>query len=90
MAAGTFCADTDAQVLYVWLPDGGNPNEQLVEASVPPVCFGPGWGKEPRHHVVLDHNNLKGFEQDWEAGGAAGESQLPKATTALSKTILAF
>ena len=145
LTAGTFCADTDAQVLYVWLPDGDNPNEHLVEASVRPVCFGPGWGKEPRHHVVLkgltmrfaanmaqrgalyargdgwlvedcivewtngsgisfrgddvtlrrvrshhngqqglggggrrfcledvalDHNNLKGFDQDWEAGGA--------------------
>ncbi|MBN2475575.1 MAG: right-handed parallel beta-helix repeat-containing protein [Pirellulales bacterium] len=144
MTAGSFCADTDAKALYVWLPDGGDPGGRLVEASVRPVCFGPGWGRPPRHHirlrgltiryaantaqrgalfatgngwlvedcevqwtngsgisfrgddvvfrrvrthhngqqgmggggrrfcledVIFDHNNLKGFDQNWEAGG---------------------
>jgi len=145
LTEGTFCADTDAKALHLWLPGGDDPGGHVVEASVRPVCFGPGWGKEPRHHValkgltirfavntaqrgalfalgdgwlvedcvvewtngsgisfrgddvtfrrvrshhngqqglggggrrfsledvMLDHNNLKGFEQDWEAGGA--------------------
>ena len=145
LSAGTFCADTQQKVLYLWLEDGDDPEKHLVEASVRPVCFGPGWGRPPRHHIVLrgltirfaanmaqrgalfakgdgwlvedcavqwtngsgisfrgsdatlrrvrshhhgqqglggggsrfrleevtlDHNNLKGFDQDWEAGGA--------------------
>lgn len=145
MAAGTFCADTQREVLYVWFADGEHASRHLVEASVRPVCFGPGPGRQPRHHIVLrgvtirfaantaqrgalfakgdgwlvedcvvertngsgisfrgndvtlrrvrshhngqqglggggcrfrleevtlDHNNLKGFDQDWEAGGA--------------------
>ncbi len=144
LAAGTFCADTQRKVLYLWLPDGDDPGRHLVEASVRPMCFGPGRGREPRHHIVLrnltirfaantaqrgalfalgdgwlvedcvvertngsgisfrgddvtfrrvrshhngqqglggggrrfcledvtlDHNNVKGFDQDWEAGG---------------------
>jgi len=144
LAAGTFCAEVQREVLYLWLPRGDDPGRHLVEASVRPVCFGPGWGRQPRHHIVLrgltirfaanmaqrgalfalgdgwlvedcvvewtngsgisfrgddvtlrrvrshhngqqglggggrrfcleevtlDHNNLKGFDQDWEAGG---------------------
>jgi len=144
MGAGSFCADTKADVLYVWLPDGANPNERTIEASVRPLCFGIPPGSEPKdalrlrgitvryaanaaqrgalsirgdrwvvedctaertngtgmsfrgdniafrrvrsHHngqqgmagggrdflleeVVLDHNNTKGFDTDWEAGG---------------------
>jgi len=144
VAAGTFCADTDKQVLYVWLAGDEDPNGHVVEAAVRGICFGPGWGREPRHHIVLrgitirhaanmaqrgalfaagdgwlvedcvvewtngsgisfrgddvtfrrvcsrhngqqglggggrrfcleevtlDHNNVKGFDQDWEAGG---------------------
>ena len=44
---------TQRKVLYLWLPRGDDPGRHLVEASVRPACFGPGWGKEPRHHIVL-------------------------------------
>ncbi len=53
LAAGTFCADTEAKVLHVWLPDGGDPNEHKVEASTRMRCFGLGWRKPPRHYVHL-------------------------------------
>jgi len=53
MAPGTFCADTAAKVLYVWLPDGSDPNAHAMEASVRPVCFGITWGGEPRNHIRL-------------------------------------
>lgn len=144
LVAGTFCADTNTKVLYVWLPGDADPREHVVEAAVRSVCFGPGWGGERRGHIVLrgvtiryganmaqrgalfaagdgwlvedckvewtngsgisfrgsdvtfrrvrshhngqqglggggprfcledvtlDHNNVKGFDQDWEAGG---------------------
>lgn len=145
LAPGTFCADTSGKALYLRLPDDDDPAGHVVEAAVRSVCFGPGWGREPRHHIVLrgvtmryaanmaqrgalcaagdgwlvedcevdrtngsgisfrgddatfrrvrshhngqqglggggrrfrledvtlDHNNIKGFDQDWEAGGA--------------------
>lgn len=144
MVAESFCADTQADVLYVWLADGADPNERAIEASVRPACFGVSRGRESKdyitlqgitfryaantaqrgalvirgdgclvenctaewtngtgmsfsgnnitfrrvrsHHngqqgmggsgrgflleeVVLDHNNTKGFDTDWEAGG---------------------
>ncbi|NIP85507.1 MAG: hypothetical protein GTO03_08065, partial [Planctomycetales bacterium] len=53
LAAGTFCADTQRKTLYLWLEEGDDPGRHLVEASVRPVCFGPGWGRQPRHHIVL-------------------------------------
>jgi len=53
MKAGTFCADTKAKALYVWLADGRGPNRRTVEASVRNVCFGLGWGREPRHNIRL-------------------------------------
>jgi len=53
LVAGSFCADTKADVLYVWLPDGANPNERTVEASVRPMCFGISRGREAKHHVCV-------------------------------------
>ena len=53
MKPGTFCADTAARVLYLWLPDGSDPNAHTIEASVRPVCFGFGWGGEPRNYIRL-------------------------------------
>jgi len=53
MKAGTFCADTGAKVLYVWLRDNADPNQRQMEASVRGVCFGLGWGQEARHHIRL-------------------------------------
>ena len=53
LVAGSFCADTNEQVLYLWLPGGEDPGGHVVEAAVRSVCFGPGWGQEPRHHIVL-------------------------------------
>jgi len=53
MKPGTFCADTQRKVLFVWLTDGGDPNQHAMEASVRGVCFGHGWGTEQRHHIRL-------------------------------------
>ena len=53
MKAGTFCADTEAKALYVWLADGGDPSQRQVEASVRMRCFGLGWRKPPRHYIHL-------------------------------------
>ncbi len=39
MAPGTFCADTEQRALYVWLADGSDPREHLVEASTRTVIF---------------------------------------------------
>jgi len=50
---GAFCADTEADVLYVMLSDAVDPNRQVVEASVRNVCFGHGWGGPSRDHVRL-------------------------------------
>ena len=50
---GCFCAMPAEQTLYVQLTDGGDPREHLVEASVRPLCFGVGWGGEPRDHIQL-------------------------------------
>jgi len=36
---GSFFVDTDARKLYVWLPDGGDPNEHLMEAGVRPFLL---------------------------------------------------
>jgi len=51
--AGTFCARPGEEILYVRLPGGADPNSRVVEASVRRVCFGLGWGGEPRHFIHL-------------------------------------
>jgi len=53
MKPGTFCADTDAKVLYAWLADGSDPNTHEMQASVRMRCFGLGWKKPPRHRLRL-------------------------------------
>jgi parallel beta-helix repeat protein len=50
---GTFCADSESKVLYLMPPEGVDPNERVVEASVRRVCFGHGWGGPSRDHVRL-------------------------------------
>jgi parallel beta-helix repeat protein len=37
--AGTFYYNATEKALYVWLKDGGNPNQHLVEASTQPYLF---------------------------------------------------
>lgn len=37
---GMFCADTNNQVLYLWLADGSDPNSHTIEAGVRPSLFG--------------------------------------------------
>ena len=39
MQAGTFCADEQAKALFVWLPDGSDPAQHHMEASVRPVLM---------------------------------------------------
>lgn len=39
MQAGTFCADEQAKALFVWLPDGSDPSQHHMEASVRPVLM---------------------------------------------------
>ena len=56
MSEGTFCADTDNQVLYVWLEGGDDPAKHLAEVSVRDRCFGLPWG-----HEGLDYIHVKGF-----------------------------
>jgi len=65
MSPGTFCADTDAKVLYVWLKDGDDPAEHVVEASVRNRCFGLQWGQEG-----LDYIHAKGFTMRYAANMA--------------------
>lgn len=36
---GTFCADTHAKALWVWLPDGSDPARHRLDASVRPVLM---------------------------------------------------
>ena len=65
MRAGTFCADTEAQVLYVWLDGGDDPAKHVVEASLRNRCFGLQWGEEG-----LDHIHVKGFTMRYAANMA--------------------
>jgi len=51
MPPGSFCADTDDEVLYVRLVGDRDPNQAGVEASVRAVCFGTGWGGQRRDHI---------------------------------------
>lgn len=53
MQPGGFCALPEQKTLYIRLTDDTDPNHCQVEASVRPVCFGLGWGREPRHHIHL-------------------------------------
>ncbi len=53
MPPGTFFADTDNKTLYLRLAGDRDPNQAAVEASVRPVCFGPGWGRDRRDYVTL-------------------------------------
>ena len=39
MVEGSFCHELDANVLYVWLEDGSDPNAHLMEVSVRPHIF---------------------------------------------------
>lgn len=39
MTEGSFYYDLKTQSLYVWLPNNGNPNEHVMEASVRPFWF---------------------------------------------------
>lgn len=84
MAAGTFCADTDAKILYLWLPEGDDPHGHLVEASVRSVCFGPGWGREPRHHIVLRNVTIRHAANTAQRGAlfVAGDGWLVEDCTA--------
>ena len=67
MVAGSFHYDAAATTLYVWLADGSDPNEHLVEASVRRRLFfmGKPW-------IVLDglkfrHSNVSAFVQQGAA-----------------------
>lgn len=50
---GCFCAMPEERTLYVCLEGNADPNDQFLEASVRPLCFGLGWGDEPVHHIHL-------------------------------------
>jgi parallel beta-helix repeat protein len=52
MPPGSFFADTENKVLYVRLAGDRDPNQTVVEASVRPVCFGPGWGRARRDYIT--------------------------------------
>ena len=39
LEAGSFFCDTKAKKLYVWLKDGGDPNQHVMEVSVRPFLF---------------------------------------------------
>jgi parallel beta-helix repeat protein len=53
MPPGSFFADPDNKILYARLDGDRDPNAAAVEASVRPVCFGPGWGGKPCDHVTV-------------------------------------
>jgi hypothetical protein len=59
VSPGAFFADTKARVLYVSPPDGVDLNEQKVEASVRPLCFGTPRGGEPLSHVRLSGISIR-------------------------------
>ncbi|MGD8239104.1 MAG: right-handed parallel beta-helix repeat-containing protein [Armatimonadota bacterium] len=65
MSAGTFCADTEGQVLYVWLAGGDDPAKHTIEASVRNRCFGLQWGREG-----LDYIHVEGFTMRYAANMA--------------------
>ncbi|MFZ5829532.1 MAG: right-handed parallel beta-helix repeat-containing protein [Planctomycetota bacterium] len=48
---GTFCADVDAQALYLSLPEGDDPHRHVVEASVRPFVFGLGFRQPKRDYL---------------------------------------
>jgi len=67
MTPGSFWYDAATQTLYVWLADGSNPNDHLIEASVRRRLFFMG---KPR--IVLDglkfrHSNISAFIQQGAA-----------------------
>jgi len=65
MSPGTFCADTEVQVLYLWLADGSDPRQHTVEASVRNRCFGFQW-KQPG----VDYLVVRGFVMRYGANMA--------------------
>ena len=59
VSPGTFFGDTKARALYVSPPDGEDFDEQKVEASIRPICFGIPRGGEPRDHICLSGINIR-------------------------------
>lgn len=53
LTRGTFCADPEAEVLYVCLTDGGAPDAHHVEASTRSLVCGDPWGvRTPLDYVI--------------------------------------
>lgn len=61
MKAGTFCADLEQQVLHVWLADGADPGERLVEACTRGWVFGyHPWAKKGKaDHIHLSNVTIR-------------------------------
>ena len=60
MTAGTFYNDIDTtpardDTLYVWLPDGSDPNNHVVECAIRPGCFWP-------NDIYMEYIRISGFK----------------------------
>ena len=58
MKPGTFCPDTTAKILYLWLADNGDPSAHKVEAATRGLIFGTNPWIRPKGH---DYLRVKGF-----------------------------
>jgi parallel beta-helix repeat protein len=63
MVAGSFYCDLQARKLYVWLPDGSDPDGHLIEAAVREVLINCGEGLDYIRisGLTLRHGNNYGF-----------------------------
>jgi len=58
MTPGTFFPDVDAEVLYLWLPDGSDPADHRIEGSTRSMIFGTNpW----RRREGFDYVQARGF-----------------------------
>ena len=58
MTPGTFCADSSAQTLYVWLGDGSSPNTQSMQVGRRGYVFGVNPWQRP---AGVDDIHVRGF-----------------------------
>lgn len=78
MTAGSFFYDTNANDLYVWLPDGSAPTSSVIEASTRVFCFfTPSTNEHSWFHLkslAFRHSNTVTVTNGWPAVITGGNS----------------